>query len=71
MIPNFRRFVVPSKALVRHQSTLKSYLPKLQGINGNTTLGEVYERLYSKYQYRLIYPIAAWAGFLYYTLWTP
>ena len=59
---------------LRPQSRLfsfKSRLPNYQGLTGQSTLGEVYERFYTKYQYRLIYPIVGWVGFLYWALWTP
>ncbi|KAI8927900.1 hypothetical protein BC831DRAFT_393210, partial [Entophlyctis helioformis] len=46
-------------------------VPNVKGITGETTLGEVYDRVYTKYQYRLLYPIAGWIGFLWYFLWTP
>ncbi|KAH6566095.1 hypothetical protein BASA50_011061 [Batrachochytrium salamandrivorans] len=74
-----------TRALVRPQSmgvahlqmqtrsnwNLSAGLPNLKGMNGQTTLGELWERAYVKYQYRLMYPIAAWVGFLWYNLWVP
>ncbi|KAJ3151813.1 hypothetical protein HDU89_001862 [Geranomyces variabilis] len=46
------------------------YYPDIK-FTGETTLGEVWEKCYVKYRYRLIYPIAAWVGFLYYKMWNP
>jgi hypothetical protein len=48
-----------------------SVLPNLKGINSSSTLGEVYNRVYTSYPQRLIYPVLGWAGILYYFLWTP
>ncbi|KAI9005376.1 hypothetical protein BC832DRAFT_557278 [Gaertneriomyces semiglobifer] len=68
-----------SRALVprRHQSTsvfaadnLKKFLPDVK-FTGETTLGEIFEKGYTRYRYRLVYPIAAWVGFLYVYMWHP
>jgi hypothetical protein len=68
---SFPMFIKPNRLVgLRFNSTLK-FLPNLQGVNGNTTLGEVYNRVYGKYRYRLVWPILGWIGFLYYNLWFP
>ncbi|KAI8902837.1 hypothetical protein BC833DRAFT_616364 [Globomyces pollinis-pini] len=67
----FKRLVSrqsPVSPFKRYQSSL---LPNFQGVNGNTTLGELFTRVYSGYRYRLIWPIVGWAGLCYYFLWTP
>jgi hypothetical protein len=64
-----RRLASQSLVQVRNQSTFAKYLPDLSGVNGQTTLGNLSERLYTKYRYRLVWPIAGWIGFLYVTLW--
>ncbi|KAJ3147101.1 hypothetical protein HDU86_008097 [Geranomyces michiganensis] len=46
------------------------YRPDIK-FTGETTLGEVWEKCYVKYRYRLVYPIVAWVGFLYYKMWHP
>ncbi|KAI8919407.1 hypothetical protein DFJ77DRAFT_424460, partial [Powellomyces hirtus] len=46
------------------------YVPDIK-LTGETTLGEVWEKCYVKYRYRLIYPIGLWVGFLYWKLWVP
>ncbi|KAI8609425.1 hypothetical protein BC830DRAFT_1049849, partial [Chytriomyces sp. MP71] len=51
--------------------SLGALLPNTAGLSLNSTLGEVHERFYAKYQYRLIYPVLLWAGFLWYNLWVP
>lgn len=66
----FAKFSFQMFRQVRNLS-FKARLPNYAGLNKNSTLGEVYERFYTKYQYRLVYPIVGWVGFLYYTLWTP
>ncbi|KAJ3254339.1 hypothetical protein HK103_007221 [Boothiomyces macroporosus] len=55
--------------LVRHSST--KILPDLSGVNSSTTLGELSDRLFFKYKYRLAIPVVAWVGFLYYNFWNP
>ncbi|KAJ3019787.1 hypothetical protein HKX48_001760 [Thoreauomyces humboldtii] len=71
--------VVPRAAIVqrRAQSTsvfardnFAKYAPDLK-LSGETTLGEVWDKAYVKYRYRLVYPIVAWVGFLYWQLWIP
>ena len=54
---------------IRSASTLSSYLPNMTGVSSSTTLGELSSRLYTNYRYRLVWPIGAWIGFLYLTLW--
>ncbi|KAI8831024.1 hypothetical protein CcCBS67573_g00974 [Chytriomyces confervae] len=49
--------------------SIGALFPSTAGLSANSTLGEVYERLYTKYEYRLAYPIALWVGFLWYNLW--
>ncbi|KAI9105823.1 hypothetical protein DFS34DRAFT_601060 [Phlyctochytrium arcticum] len=49
---------------------LKKFVPPVK-LSPETTLGEIYEKAYVKYQYRLAYPIIAWVAFLYYQLWVP
>ena len=56
---------------IRNMSTIRSYLPDFKGVNGDTTLGEVFSRAYGQYKYRLAYPLVAWIGFLWYNLWVP
>jgi hypothetical protein len=58
---------------IRHKSTvpvfsyenLKELFPKIN-LSGSTTLGEVWEKAYTKYPYKLAYPIILWAGFVSY-----
>ncbi|KAI9333097.1 hypothetical protein BDR26DRAFT_868589 [Obelidium mucronatum] len=70
----------PAAAAVRSYSTVKTVgafssesigalLPRVSHLNAGSTLGEVADAVYYKYQYRLIYPVALWAGFLWYNLW--
>ncbi|KAL2918610.1 hypothetical protein HK105_202011 [Polyrhizophydium stewartii] len=66
-----RRAVPANMVQARSNWSLSSSLPNLKGVNGETTLGEVWDRVYVKYRYRLMYPLAAWIGFLWYNLWIP
>eukprot|EP00842_Homolaphlyctis_polyrhiza_P001640 jgi/Hompol1/2477/HPOL_000096-RA len=50
---------------------LSAGLPNFKGVHSGTTLGELYDRAYTKYQYRIMYPVLAWVGFLWYNLWIP
>ncbi|KNC98132.1 uncharacterized protein SPPG_06539 [Spizellomyces punctatus DAOM BR117] len=79
--PLAARPAVASRALVAPQRRMastsvfaadnfKKYVPDVR-LTGETTLGEIYEKAYVRYRYRLLYPIAAWVGFLYYYLWVP
>ncbi|KAI9339932.1 hypothetical protein BDR26DRAFT_777781, partial [Obelidium mucronatum] len=49
--------------------SIGALLPRVSHLNAGSTLGEVADAVYYKYQYRLIYPVALWAGFLWYNLW--
>ncbi|KAJ3298594.1 hypothetical protein BCR33DRAFT_716722 [Rhizoclosmatium globosum] len=51
--------------------SIGALLPKIGHLNANSTLGQVWDAVYVKYQFRLIYPVALWAGFLWYNLWVP
>jgi hypothetical protein len=62
---------VPSRLYTRQQSTIAKYLPNFTGVNSKTTLGEVWDRAYTNYRYRLAYVVLAWGGFLWYNLWVP
>ncbi|KAJ8324172.1 hypothetical protein QVD99_008508 [Batrachochytrium dendrobatidis] len=66
-------FARPSLQMQQFRSNwnFSSALPNLKGINGQTTLGEVWDRAYVKYQYKLMYPVSAWILFLWYNLWNP
>ncbi|KAJ3395238.1 hypothetical protein HDU84_000005 [Entophlyctis sp. JEL0112] len=46
-------------------------LPKTSHLSANSTLGEVWDAVYTKYPYRLAYPVLLWATFLWYNLWVP
>ncbi|KAJ3006669.1 UNVERIFIED_CONTAM: hypothetical protein HDU68_003957 [Siphonaria sp. JEL0065] len=74
------RTIRPAASSVRAYSTGKTVgafsgesigalLPRVSHLNSSSTLGEVADAVYTKYQYRLIYPVALWAGFLWYNLW--
>ena len=54
----------------RHQSTIRQFLPQMN-FTSQTTLGQVFDSMYVKYRYRLVYPIIGWVGVLYYFLWNP
>ncbi|KAJ3100049.1 hypothetical protein HDU97_002533 [Phlyctochytrium planicorne] len=49
---------------------LKKFVPNVK-LSGETTLGQVWDGLYTNYKYRLAYPIGIWVGFLWYNLWNP
>ncbi|KAJ3128256.1 hypothetical protein HK098_004830 [Nowakowskiella sp. JEL0407] len=63
--PVGRRFQSTS---VMSWSHFKKFLPKVE-LKESTTLGEVYDSLWTRYRYRHVYPIAAWVLFLWYNLW--
>ncbi|KAJ3331479.1 hypothetical protein HDU76_003085 [Blyttiomyces sp. JEL0837] len=75
--PLISRSPLTGVSAIRSKSTfvfapenLAELLPKVN-ISGSTTLGEVWDQVYVKYQYRLAYPVLLWAGFLWYNLWNP
>ncbi|KAJ3097290.1 hypothetical protein HK100_005394, partial [Physocladia obscura] len=45
--------------------------PTTRHLSSSSTLGEVWDAVYTTYPYRLVYPVLLWAGFLYYNLWVP
>ncbi|KAI8910148.1 hypothetical protein EDD86DRAFT_204619 [Gorgonomyces haynaldii] len=54
--------------MFRHVASL---LPSFKGLSLDSTLGQAYEQLYTKYPRRLLYPVVGWAGVCYYFLWNP
>ncbi|KAI8822543.1 uncharacterized protein EV422DRAFT_524414 [Fimicolochytrium jonesii] len=60
----------PANSSVFARDNFAKYVPDVK-ISPETTLGELWEKCYVKYRYRLLYPIAAWVGFLYYQFWVP
>ncbi|KAJ3306238.1 hypothetical protein HDV03_000158 [Kappamyces sp. JEL0829] len=64
-----RQLKTQSMLLSRRSASFTSFLPNLKGVSSETTLGEVYERVYTGYRYKLIWPVVGWIGFLYLTLW--
>ncbi|KAJ3191989.1 hypothetical protein HDU82_003348 [Entophlyctis luteolus] len=71
-----RRFLSSSAASPRtvgvfSREGLAYLLPKTAHLSANSTLGEVWDAVYTKYPYRLAYPVLLWATFLWYNLWVP
>ena len=56
-------------SVIRRSASTSSYFPDVKGVSLDTSLGEVWNRVYTKYRYRLVWPIVGWIGFLYLTLW--
>ncbi|KAJ3087539.1 hypothetical protein HK102_010835 [Quaeritorhiza haematococci] len=51
-------------------SHLAKFFPQVE-LKGTTTLGEVWDAVFAKYKYRMVYPVLAWVGFCYWAMWTP
>ncbi|KAJ3041864.1 hypothetical protein HDV00_008568 [Rhizophlyctis rosea] len=64
-----RTFFVSENSVV-HPNNFKKYVPKVEW-KGETTLGQVYDGLWTNYRYRAAWPIVAWVVFLWYNLWVP
>lgn len=68
-----RRFVanIASGSNVNFWTAFTSRLPQVGKLNSKSTLGEVFDVMWTKYPYKLVYFPVAFSTYLWWNLWTP